>query len=128
VYFSSSTQGKFMPKSKDLGKDGKREREFLPKRKVAPNSGRCESRMEGFRASGVFCFLGHELDKNGIPVTLANCVGNLFPAKRVCRSCGVCEEYRSQYRNDNSAVVVRGISLYPQMPVMFDKGLSAVAS
>lgn len=114
-----------MANRKDKGNHGKKRREPHVKEKVLPAEEIGESRMKGFRDSGVFCAIGYELVMKGLPVTLANCVGNLFPTKGVCRECGVCEKYSKNFKQADDWVVIKGIFLYPQAPVDYDKKMVA---
>ena len=115
-----------MANRKDRGKDGKQDRRRIKRvEEKNPNTGIVRNLHQlkpqsGFRGTSLFCIFGHELAESRIPVTLENCAGNLYSAKKPeCQTCGVCVCFTTMYRQVESAGTVVA-SLYPQKPVGFN--------
>jgi hypothetical protein len=123
-----------MANNKDRGFDGKRRRPC----QNGAKKGLCVSDKPGSmietsqqkeqgdsRERGISCAIGHELVKRGLSVTLGNCAGNLYPTKKVCRKCGICETFINRYKQPDKKVVIRGEALYSHSPIGYERNIVA---
>jgi hypothetical protein len=119
-----------MANQKNKGNDGKRTRWCRIGKKGGmgavgrpdmADEHRFHESQSGSQNQGIFCAIGHELANQGLPVTLGNCVGNLYPTAEICQECGICEEYISRYKQPDKQVVIKGEALYPHSPVDYER-------